>query len=461
MKNVWKKLLSVLIVAAIIFPALPARAAEEIQGPEIYGQAYAVMDYDTGDMIIYKNPNERLFPASITKIVTAIVVLEHVKDLSQKTTVKKSAIEHLSPHSSTMNPPAKVGEILTINDLLHGLLLPSGNECANILAEYVAGSQQAFVDMMNREVRDIGAKNTHFTNPHGLHNPNHYTTAADMVKIFRYCLANKRFREIDSCKAYTVPQTNMTPPRHLTMSHRLITGKIACEGVFAGKTGRTHQAGRTLLTAAKRQGRTLIACVLKSSDDKVYQDTNILMEYGFGIATGKMKPVVWQKQEMDLRAKGNVRIREFPSLYADDLGTVKEGGAAHQISYYGDWAKILLSSGKVGYVSRKYLEPASDWKDHIETEPVDLQHTGEKPADVTTTADATTMAEATTAQAATTGTVSESRPAESTTSAEVREQKPSKTDLTIPLLIGGICLLVVVGGGIVLTLRSMGGIGRK
>ena len=156
----------------------------EVNGPEVNGQAYCVMDADTGEVIISKNMDARMYPASITKIMTALIAFEQCKNLDDEITFSETALD-ISSISSTLHPVAKVGETMSFMDVMYGLMLSSGNECANALAEYTYGDVGTFVEKMNERAQQIGAVNTHFTNPHGLHDENHYTTAKDMDLIFR------------------------------------------------------------------------------------------------------------------------------------------------------------------------------------------------------------------------------------------------------------------------------------
>ena len=244
-------------------------------------RGYCVMDTDTGEIIIHKNMDEQFYPASITKVLTALVTLENCDNLDDTITFSDWAINSCTANSSTMPPKGMVGEQMTVRDVLYGMLLSSGNECANALAEYIGGDINTFAEMMNEKAKELGATNSHFVNAHGLHDPNHYTTPHDMALIYQAALENPTFREIDSTATYTIPATNMTGARALSMGHKMVNGQLPFEGVFAGKTGNTAEAGRTLLTAAERNGHTLISVVMKSNNDKFYLDTEILLEYGF------------------------------------------------------------------------------------------------------------------------------------------------------------------------------------
>lgn len=182
------------------------------------------------------------------------------------------------------NLGCKVGEQFTVNQLLHGLLLYSANEMAYALGEHVAGSIDAFVDMMNAKAKELGALNTHFANASGLYNTNHYTTAYDMAMIARGCYNNASFVSIDStADAYVIPATNMSAQRTIRHRHKMLKGRSYyyeyCKG---GKTGYTDESQNTLVTFAEKDGMRLICVVFKeATDDLRYTDTKTLFDWGF------------------------------------------------------------------------------------------------------------------------------------------------------------------------------------
>lgn len=272
-----------------------ATSAAYRNGPDIYGEAYCVMDADTGEIICAKNAMGLYHPASITKIMTALVTIEQVKDLNETLTYSENAVNGISVHSSTCQPKAMVGEKMTVWDTLNGMMLVSGNECAMALAEHVGGTVENFMDMVNKRVKELGATNTHFTNPHGIDNVEHYTNPYDMALLFRAALQNDTFRKLVSSVTYTIPVTNLcSTPRVLTMGHQIVAGNIEFDGVYAGKTGRTAWAGRTLLTAAEHNGRNFVVALMKSGEDYFYTDTEILLEYAYAVADGQ-EPWGWQE----------------------------------------------------------------------------------------------------------------------------------------------------------------------
>ncbi len=254
----------------------------------INSKSAIAMDADSSIVLYNKSMDKKVYPASTTKILTAILAIENL-DLNKSVVVSKTAI-NVPWDSSTVY--LKQGEVITVKDLLYCLLLNSGNDAANVLAEAVSGDIQTFVKLMNIKVQEIGCTNTHFNNAHGYSDDNHYTTALDMAKIFRYCMQNETFVEIISTKSYIVEETNKTTKkRHLNNTNRLILKKEDSvharfyEYCIGGKTGYTDEAGRTLITFGKKDDKTVIVAVFGASSsgslDVRYTDAINLFEYSF------------------------------------------------------------------------------------------------------------------------------------------------------------------------------------
>lgn len=254
----------------------------------IQSKTAIAMDADSSMVLYSKDMNKKIYPASTTKILTAILAIENL-DLNKSVVVSKTAINIPWDSSSVY---LKAGEIVTINDLLYCLLLNSGNDAANVLAEAVSGDINSFVKLMNKKVQELGCTNTNFNNAHGYSDDNHYTTALDMAKIFSYCIKNDTFTKIISTKSYIVNETNKTnEKRYLYNTNRLILKKE--DSVYAryyeycigGKTGYTDEAGRTLVTLAKKDNKTVIVAVFGASSsgtqDARYTDAINLFEYSF------------------------------------------------------------------------------------------------------------------------------------------------------------------------------------
>lgn len=296
-----KKLLSKSCLAFLLSLSLilsvfsPVQAAEFPsgwpQGPEIAEETGILMEATTGQVLFDKEMDEIRYPASTTKIMTALLILENVKDLSQTVTFTDVITPDLAPGNSTIN--AQVGEQLTVEECLYGIMLASANEVCTQMAVYVAGSVENFVSMMNKRAAELGCENTHFVNANGLPDPNHYTTAHDLARILAAAIKNEDFCKISGSASYTIPPTNMTPySRNLENSNALIKeGEYHYEGVIAGKTGHTEAAKNTLVTAASRDGMTLVCVVLRSDGENRFIDTVSLFDYGFN--NFHLSPVYW------------------------------------------------------------------------------------------------------------------------------------------------------------------------
>lgn len=259
-------LIYTLLVIFILNSAGVARAEET--SLRLNARAYLLMDAVTGRILIEKNSQMRLPMASTTKIMTAIVALEK-GDLSSKVTVSRMAA---SIGGSSFH--LIVGETMSLENLLYGLLLPSGNDAAIAIAEHIGGDVETFVEMMNQKAREIGAENTSFKNPHGLDEPGHYTTARDLALITRYALNIPKFKEIVSTKDIVINEGKY--PRHIYNTNRLLRISDNIDGV---KTGYTGKAGKCLVATAQKNGFRLISIVLGAQDH--FSTSLRLINYGF------------------------------------------------------------------------------------------------------------------------------------------------------------------------------------
>ncbi len=335
------------------------------EGPGAEAEAYIVYNPDTGEIITGKNVDEKHYPASITKIMTALLVLEHCYNLDDMVTFSHAAVTNITSDSSTLPPVAKEGEKMTLRDVLYGMFLASGNECANMLAEYVSGSTEAFCQLMNERAAMIGATNTHFMNAHGLHHDEHYTTPYDMALIFTEALKNPAFKTLSSTKTYTIPATNMTAARELTMGHQMVIQApgYLCDGVFAGKTGRTREAGRTLVTACERDGVTLISVVMKTGEKKHYPDTMGLLNYAYDLLAGEVTPTHWTEKVEDVKVIGTtngVNVRQFATVDSEIVGRVGEGEIVTRVATWDQYWSRIEYAGAYYYVHSAYVTPVEN-----------------------------------------------------------------------------------------------------
>ncbi len=250
--------------------------------PSITCESAILVDADTGSILYEKDSHRKAYPASTTKILTGLLTIENC-NLNDTMTFSAKAANSVNPYEDA-NLSMKAGEQITVEQALYGLLLYSANEIAYGLAEQVAGSADAFVDMMNKKAKELGAINTHFANPSGLYDPNHYTTAYDMAMIARGCYNNASFVNIDSTSSsYTIPATNMSAQRTIQHRHKMLKGReFYYEYCKGGKTGFTDESLMTLVTFAEKDGMRLICVVFRSPDDSTrYVDTRALFDWGF------------------------------------------------------------------------------------------------------------------------------------------------------------------------------------
>jgi serine-type D-Ala-D-Ala carboxypeptidase (penicillin-binding protein 5/6) len=261
------------------------------QDSSIIAEAATVVDLDSGEVLYSKNENEQLYPASTTKIMTALLALKY-GNLNETITVGKEVHLKTAGESTAW---LQQGQTLTLRELLAGLMLPSGNDAARTIGIYIgkkqigqpqASNQQAidrFVGMMNKKAKDLGAVNTHFMNPHGLHDPNHYSTAHDLALIAKAAMSNPRFEEIVAEPKFsdnTVTYQN---------TNKLIDASSGFyfEGANGIKTGFTEEAGYCLVSSAEQSGRKLIAVVLNSTKSNVWVDSISLLKNGFSLEYAK------------------------------------------------------------------------------------------------------------------------------------------------------------------------------
>lgn len=239
------------------------------------------MEGQSGKILYDKNGDEKFYPASLTKVLTALVVLENTKDLKKETTVSENAVDGIDPSSSHI--ALDIGEKISVEDLLYGLLLASGNDCAVALAEETSGSVKEFSKLMNQKVKDLGLKNSHFVNPHGLYDEKHYTTPKDLAKIMKSCVRNKKFVEIMSTLKHVVPKTNKSDKRELWNNHRMVKGKYQhYDGVVGGKTGFITESRFNLITYAKKGDLGLVTVAMRSDGQSaVVDDTKKVLDYYF------------------------------------------------------------------------------------------------------------------------------------------------------------------------------------
>ena len=304
-----KKSITFLILIITIFNlimnfySVQATEIEEIQdinNLETYSPCIAMLEEDTGDILYDKKAFEKMYPASTTKIMTAILTIENC-NLYDATTVSYNAIA--SVPSSYTRANLQVGEVLTIEDLLYATLIPSANDAANVLAEHIGGSIESFATMMNTKASEIGCKNTNFTNPSGVHNENHYTTAYDLALIARYAMGLEEFRKVVSTTSYVLPDTDWYNAdlsvyngiRKFNNSNALIKPEFKndyYEFATGIKTGYTNASKDCVVASAKKDNVEFIIVVLGAGNlengrRQKYVDCINLFNFAFDNYTSK------------------------------------------------------------------------------------------------------------------------------------------------------------------------------
>ena len=290
------RLFALVLVVSIMTTLLLPFQSLALEPPEFHGKNAILVDANYDEVLYEVGGHDKVYPASITKVMTALLTLETIESgkLTAQTQITASATAATIPKgSSTAN--IKAGEVLTVEQLLYCLLLPSANEAAQILAETVGGDIDTFVGMMNDKAKELGCENTHFANPHGFHDPDHYTTPYDFTLFMKAAMEYDLFQKIVTSPNYTIPATNLSEQRTVRNTNALTsnwtyTGYLYTPGT-GGKTGSTDEAGKCLVETAKKGDTYLISVVmgepetitLADGSEKVAQfyDTIQLLNWGF------------------------------------------------------------------------------------------------------------------------------------------------------------------------------------
>jgi len=285
-----KTILTSLLILIITFTntttynsATTLTAEENLTAEDIIAETAIVIDAETFDIYFDKKRHRQMNPASITKLMTALLVLEE-KSLTDTLTFSENAVKSLEYGSSSIG--IRVEETLTIDQAMHGLLLMSANETANALAEDIGGTVDHFVKAMNDKAIEMGLLNTHFSNPHGLYDSQHYISAYDMAIITSEIIQSDTFMSIMGTSMYQIHETNKCEEiRYLAQQHKMLNDKndmrIYRDDVIAGKVGYTSESGHTLVTVASNGERTLIVVIMNSNGKDQYTDTEKLIDHGY------------------------------------------------------------------------------------------------------------------------------------------------------------------------------------
>ena len=259
-----------MVIVMCFIPSQQINAS--VPPPEIQGVAGVLIDSENGQVLYEKESHKHMYPASTTKILTAILAIEKT-DLGEMVSIP---LEACNVDGSSIG--LHENELISMEDLLYALMLSSGNDAAVAVAIHVGGSLSEFVEMMNAKATELGATDSHFNNPNGLPDENHYTSAYDLSLIAKYAMKNETFRKIVATRTKIINRTYPEAQTNLVNSSRLFS---RYEGTIGVKTGYTEAAGQCLVAATKKENRELLSVVLASEGVGIYDDTIALMEYGY------------------------------------------------------------------------------------------------------------------------------------------------------------------------------------
>lgn len=277
----------IIAITTVFLFAICSTTGQASPKPSVSANNAVLMEQSSGDVLYEKKAHEKQSVASITKVMTAIVAIESGQ-MQDTTAASRRAV-----YAEGSSIYLEQGEKMTVEDLVYGLMLRSGNDAAVTISEQVGGSVEGFVYLMNEKARWLGMTNTHFDNPHGLESDSHYSTAYDMALLMRYAMDNKQFRNITG----TVTHRAENRSYEWKNKNRLLTQYYDyCVG---GKTGFTRKAGRTLLTAANKNDSELIAVTLNAPDD--WQDHTAMYEWGFAQQSDQEESNVFAEKLPDKR----------------------------------------------------------------------------------------------------------------------------------------------------------------
>ena len=324
---------------------LPKGAVGNCDDLCVDSEAFCVLDDD--GIFLGKDIYEAYRPASITKVLTALVTVECVS-LDNEIVIPEAAVrDHLGVLSSGVRPSFRPGELVTVRDLLYAMLLPSTNAAGNILAFHVAGSIEAFTEMMNRKVKELGGKNSNFMNPHGMDEDGHYTCAYDMALVMRAAAQQPELKKIMGTQSYRIGPTEYCSTRWVNSSCGLTNGNYVIQGVYAAKPGKTALAGTSLVTAVERNGKHFYVCTLHSDEGLNMADTRNVIDYAYARYTG-VKTTLWPIPH-------NLKI-----LREDDNGVL----LSYQIENRASNVRVVFWDLKKGTASAVYGNHCPDGKEN-------------------------------------------------------------------------------------------------
>ena len=358
--------LTLSLLTGLLIPFASAIEYEGVESMTVDATAALLIDLDTDQVLYEQAADEQRYPASITKIMTALLTLEAIGrgelDLNTEITVDAAALADITEDSSTANLQA--GEKITVKNLLYCLLLASANEAANVLAMAVSGDIPTFVELMNQRAQELGMAGTHFVNPHGLHNADHYSTARDIYRMSKQAMTHATFREIVSTGRYTVPATNLSKARSLLNTNGLLTSAkhygYTMDGTIGIKTGSTGEAGYCLVAAVQKKGHTLVSVVLGAQNPtdsrgnvqrKQFTESKRLLNWGFtNFSDATLLDAETYLQELPVRFSSeasHVVVRPTRSVQVMVPGTYDPERLELRLRFHRDVASAPIEAGDI------------------------------------------------------------------------------------------------------------------
>lgn len=244
----------------------------------LYSPYAVLVDLESGNVLAEQNSTERMYPASLTKIMTALITIEETEDMEQTTTLPSDIFPSLYEENASL-AGFQPGETVTWKDLLYGVMLPSGAECCLTFARQIAGSEGAFVDLMNKKAEELGMNDTHFANATGLQDKKHYSTVRDIAVLLRYALGNETFRQVFTARRYSVPPTAYHSEGftfYNTMFQAMDNAGISDDDILGGKTGYTEKAGLCLASLAEINDREYILVTAKADGNHYTEPYHVM-----------------------------------------------------------------------------------------------------------------------------------------------------------------------------------------
>ncbi len=323
---------------------------QSIEKPAISSEAAILYDATTGQVLYEKNADKKLYPASTTKLMTALIAAEKLSS-SDTIDVKASAVNNLESGATTAG--MKAGDKMSFSDAMHAMLIRSACEVSNAIAEAVSGSQADFAKLMNERAQALGCTGTHFANASGLNSTEHYTTVRDMALITKAALDNELVRSITQKNSYKLPATASRAAMNITNTNRFVAGGTdELSGYIGGKTGYTSKAGSCLATEAERNGHKLIAVVFKGTSPAHYTDSRSLYEYGAKLLTAAGISESTAGNQTSVQPESTSQTADAPGTGS----TVSTGTASA-----GVWEKTSDGSWKYKKADGSYC--ANEWLD--------------------------------------------------------------------------------------------------